>query len=430
MYDNKRYFLKIILTTIVASILVGIIGGSFREILNHIYMHEIAIIEYTKKEYHWILVVMLCVFVSGTMMALARYIVNFEPEAGGSGIQQVEAVFKGITKPSKGLTLVIKYIGGLLAMSSGAALGREGPTVQMAAIIGNLFSKIAKLKKCDQYLLYTAVAGGGLAVAFNAPLAGAVFIFEEVSKSVNLKRGIVGGISVAISTLSMWYFFGINYELDVKHIKLDIVSTIPSILIFSLFTGLFGKIYTKTTIGTLELVGNIKKLNEVVKSFIIGGIIGIFIYISPYFGGGGEIMTNKILNNELIITQLVVLFVVRMIISPISYAAKTPGGIFAPILLMGCIMGAAYVYIFDIDSEYLQYYCLLGMVGLFSSIVQAPITGVLLISEMSGDFSITVPLLIVSITSIAISKLFNNKPIYDILIEKTYDLKNVTSKPK
>lgn len=181
--------LRVLVVAAFAGALVGIVGGAFRAALNFIASHFLAFSTYLHTvDSEWFVPGFIVVgLITSICVGISRMLVRLEPSTIGSGIQHVEAVMHGVAKPSPFRALPIKFFGGLLSIGSGMALGREGPTVQMAAIIGSECGKLTRLKVVEQALLYTAVAGAGLSVAFNAPLSGIAFSFEEISKKSLLR---------------------------------------------------------------------------------------------------------------------------------------------------------------------------------------------------------------------------------------------------
>jgi chloride channel protein, CIC family len=126
---------------------------------------------------------------------VARWLVRrYAPETSGSGVQRVEAIIRGETGSLNAAVLPVKFVGGVLALGAGLALGREGPTVQMASVMGMFWARLFKLRRGDSRVLLAAGAGAGLAAAFNAPLAGAIFVFEELLRRFELR--------VAVATLA------------------------------------------------------------------------------------------------------------------------------------------------------------------------------------------------------------------------------------
>ena len=158
-----------------AGLFVGLIGGSFRWMLEYSGTLFSGMLTAWRDQSpaQWMPGWLLAMLIGATCVALARSLIRMAPEASGSGVQHVEAVMRHEASPARFRVLPIKYIGGILAMAPGMALGREGPTIQMAGVIGHVCGQISKLARADQFMLYTAVAGAGLSVAFNAPLAGA-----------------------------------------------------------------------------------------------------------------------------------------------------------------------------------------------------------------------------------------------------------------
>jgi CIC family chloride channel protein len=161
------------------------------------------------------------------------------------------------------------------------------------------------------------------------------------------------------------------------------------------------------------------------KAACIGGLVGALGYYEPLWVGGGELQAQTILLGQLSIATLVVLGLVRWSLGPLSYSAGTPGGIFAPLLLMGATIGALFAtgvnFIVPIDyAANTTAFALVGMAALFTSVVRAPLTGVLLIVEMSGNVSLIPPLLIGSVASALVATLMGGQPIYDSLRARMY----------
>src|SRR5271166_4621694 len=178
---NSRV-IRISTASVLAGICIGLVGGAFRYCLIAADNGRGALIVWA---HAWPYIGWLAPVALGLVGAAAARIlvVRFAPEAEGSGIQRVEAVFSGDVKPATRSIVPVKFFGGLLAMGSGLALGREGPTVQMGASLSALISRLLIKDDHDIRVIEAAGAGAGLAVAFNAPIGGSIFVFEELTSN-------------------------------------------------------------------------------------------------------------------------------------------------------------------------------------------------------------------------------------------------------
>lgn len=418
--ENKNISI-LILVSIVAGFFVGIIGGAFHYSIEWLYSFLLELLLYLRLQEWLISPLFLVMIISGACLAAARALVRLSPEASGSGIQHVEAVFKGLANPAPLKTLPIKFIGGLLAMAPGTALGREGPTVQMAAIIGTYFGKLAKLNLKDQFTLYSSVAGAGLAVAFNAPLSGIAFVLEEVSKKVTIENTLIVMAAVASSIFSFWYFFGNDLNFKITITKVPDYQSILWLTTLGVLCGSLGAFYNKSILWAIQEFNNYPKVMPEIRAGLVGSIIGIIVWNFPFAAGGGEVYAQNILNEALSPGILILLLFLRWIMGPLSYSAGTPGGLFAPILLLGAVVGSLFACglneVFGTQHE-IAYFGLVGMSALFAGVVRAPLTGVLLVTEMTNTTLLIVPLLSAAVAAVLTANLMKNEPIYDSLLKK------------
>ncbi len=411
---------RLLLVAAVAGVLVGFVGGAFRwclDALDVFLLHALDWLHAADRAngtpgWLW------AAAAAGLSVGLARLLVRLAPAAGGSGIQHVEAVMHDQASPAPLRTLPVKFIGGLLAIGPGLALGREGPTVQMAAVIGSQCGRLARMCKEDRFLLYTAVAGAGLSVAFNAPLAGAAFVIEEVARRVTLRRLLVTLTAVATSVTVFRAYFGNTTDFTVTLSQnLDLTRIVLMTLLGAL-CGLLGVAYNRSVVVGLNLFARVPVLPPEIKAVIGGAIVGLIAWLHPEWVGSGDHHVQTVLNGQLAIQALVVLLIVRWFLGVLSYSLGVPGGLFAPLLLVGTIVGALWALGLESLSG-LQFdgtaFAMIGMAAFFAGVVRAPFTGILLAVEMSGNIVLMIPLLLASVAAVAVASALGNPPIYDTL---------------
>ena len=352
--------------------------------------------------------------------ALARWlVVRFAPTAGGSGVQRVEAVFRGESKPLPHDVLLVKFFGGLLAIGSGLALGREGPTVHMGASLSSTISRFLVKNDEDARIVMAAGAGAGLAVAFNAPIGGSVFVFEELSSTFTpwLLMGTLAAATFAVWAMRL--FLGNHLDFVVSQVSLTAMWKGWPFLVLGGMLGTVGALYNSTIIGLLRVCDRLIRIPTVLRAALIGATVGLLAWFAPAMVGGGDNLTQGVLSGHYGLTALAGIFVLRFVIGPWSYAAEAPGGLFAPMLLLGASFGA-------LLGEALSYFlpslgispvacAVVGMATLFTACVRAPLTGVILTVEMTGRGDLTVVLLGASLVAMVVATLLGSEPIYETL---------------
>jgi len=421
--DFNPGLVRLLAIAAIAGILVGAIGGAFHWLLDLGlpwflgWTHSLR-----DSAPAWLPAWLIAMVVAGLSIGLARYLVKFAPQASGSGVQHIEAVMRNQATPAPGGALLVKFFGGLLAMVPGMALGREGPTIQMAAVIGSLCGKFFRLPKVDQSLLYASVAGCGLSVAFNAPVAGIIFVIEEVAKRISVRQVLVTVIAVVTGITVYRYLFGGKLIFSVSGIVEPKAFELLFYLLLGLIMGALGVFYNSCILfGLNRFTETAPNAKPWIKAGIIGTLIGLLGYVLPDSVGGGEHQVNVLLAGQFSLQTLLALLVIRWLLGPLSYSAGTPGGLFAPLLLTGSILGALFAILINTTSGLAldpAAFALVAMSAFFTGIVRAPLTGILLICEMSGTVTLMLPLLLSSVGAMVTASLLRGEPIYDSLRER------------
>jgi CIC family chloride channel protein len=353
--------------------------------------------------------------------ALSAFLVRrFSPDAAGSGIPHVETVIAAQTPPAPFALVPVKFFGGILAIGSGLALGREGPCVQMGATIAYFVGR--RRDWPDRQALLAAGAGAGLAAAFNAPFAGAAFVLEELLRRFETRNAIaaLGASMSAIVVARM--FTGAAPDFAIPPLPYPSAGDNLLCLGLGLFAGLLGAIYNRVLVDALDIADGLKRIPVELRAGLVGAAVGALAWFAPGLVGGGDLMTQNLLNGATPFALLPLLFAIRLFLSCASYAAGTPGGLFAPLLLLGAQMGFFFGALFYPDlpapNVHAILFAVVGMAALFSAVVRAPLTGMILVTEMTGNSIELLPMLAACFTAMALATLLGGAPVYDWLKER------------
>ena len=281
--DSMRGSVHICVTAIVAGVLIGFVGGAFRWCLQTADDLRIDFVDWAHKlpGPGW-LVPMAAAAAGATLAAL---IVRWEPLAAGSGIQHVEAVFRGEARPPLIRLLPAKFVGGVLSIGSGLVLGREGPTVHMGAAIGAEAARRARLPDSEVRMMQTALGGAGLAVAFNAPIGGTLFTLEEVTKSFRVKTVLATLFSAVAAVGCSRLVLGNHADFQVEPVGAPALAWLPLFVVFGLLTGCLGAVYNGLVLWFLDHVAAIRRIPTLAKAAVIGAIIGFAMFVYSARGG-------------------------------------------------------------------------------------------------------------------------------------------------
>lgn len=419
--EASRGLMLLCLLAAGAGVCVGFIGGAFRWCLRRADSFRETILEWSHGIPYvgWLVpvaLVSLC-----TMLAVM--IVQRVPLAAGSGIQHVEAVFRGEAQPPRLVLVPARFVGGMLAIGSGLVLGREGPTVHMGAAIGAEAGRRARLSVPDVRLLQTSTAGAGLAVAFNAPIGGALFVCEEVTKSFRLRTVLPTLFGVAVAVACSRLVMGDRPDFAVGAVPSPGIELLPLFVVFGLLTGILGIAYNRLILGMLDRVARLRRIPPTAIGAMIGAVIGAVLFLNPLVGGGGDTVSQILVGGRTLAMPILLLYlVVRFFTGPLSYAAGTPGGLFAPLLALGALWGSLFAglacLIPGVDAGVTVAMATVGMAAFFGAVVRAPFTGMVIVVEMTAVTSVLVPMLAATAAAVAVATLGGSAPIYDSLRER------------
>ncbi len=413
---------KLTLLSLLTGAVIGLVIGCFRLALDHMNAARTETIAWA---HQWPVLgfVLVCASVAATTALAASLVQRSGQPAAGSGIPHVEAVIEGTLPAAPLLLLPVKFVGGLLAIGGGLALGREGPSVQMGANLAQFCGSTFRLPTTDRIALFASGAGAGLAVAFNAPMAGSVFVLEELVRRFDIRIAIaaLGASCSAIAVASL--LLGQQPDFNVAELPVPSSWTGPIFGLLGILAGLAGVAYNRLIIKTCALFDGLTRWRPEFRALLIGALVGALAWFAPDMVGGGDEISQQVLVGGIGLAALPLIFAVRFVLGPLSYAAGTPGGLFAPILALGACLGLGFGLLcpqFVADSGATPItFAIAGMAAFLTATVRAPVTGMILIFEMTGAFNQALPMLWASFAAMAVPTLMGNSPIYDSMKART-----------
>lgn len=367
----------------------------------------------------WLFPVLLTAVGATLAVALTR---RYAPEAAGSGIPHLEAVLQHLRKLDWKRVLPVKFIGGTLAIGSGLALGREGPSVQMGGAVADAVARLLKVSKRERLTLISAGAGAGLAAAFNAPLAGLVFVLEEVRR--DFQPIVFGAAFVASVTADIVARVGAGQfpVFSVPAYPVPPLQALPFFAILGILAGGLGVLFNRTLLLSGKWFANIPGRFALVAAGVVGGLLGLVSWFSPTLIGSGHVLAEEALHGDLVLTVLPALFFLRLVFTSASYGTGAPGGIFAPLLALGALLGLMVGQLAQMAAPQVvtlpAVFAVVGMAAFFTAVVRAPLTGIMLIIEMTGNYSQMLPLLASCFCAYAVAELLRDLPIYEALLQR------------
>ncbi len=359
---------------------------------------------------------------------------TFAREAAGSGVQEIEGAMEGLREVRWRRVLPVKFVGGVLALSSGLVAGREGPTIHMGASIAQAISERMGLTQAELRGLLAAGAAAGLAAAFNAPLAAILFVIEETRKQFRytFRSYTAVIIASAASAVGMELVGGTAPPLRLDNAEMPL-SLIPAFLMLGVLLGGLGILFNRTLLFMLDWTAATFRRASFVPALAVGAAAGALAIVFPQAVGGGELIIPGFVTGNLAVTTLLVLGIVRFVGAMVSYPVGVPGGIFAPLLTIATVFGllaaALLNMIVPLPPLAAAAFAIAAMGGLFSATIRAPLVGVVLAAELTGGYALLLPLIVTCVTANAVAQALGGRPVYELLLERTLRLSGQTMPP-
>ncbi|EBO6197872.1 H(+)/Cl(-) exchange transporter ClcA [Salmonella enterica] len=420
--------LAILLMAAVVGTLTGLVGVAFEKAVSWVQNMRIgALVQVADHAFLlWPLA-----FILSALLAMVGYFLvrKFAPEAGGSGIPEIEGALEELRSVRWWRVLPVKFIGGMGTLGAGMVLGREGPTVQIGGNLGRMVLDVFRMRSAEaRHTLLATGAAAGLSAAFNAPLAGILFIIEEMRPQfrynlISIKAVFTG---VIMSSIVFRIFNGEAPIIEVGKLSDAPVNTLWLYLILGIIFGCVGPVFNSLVLRTQDMFqrfhgGEIKKW--VLMGGAIGGLCGILGLIEPEAAGGGFNLIPIAAAGNFSVGLLLFIFITRVVTTLLCFSSGAPGGIFAPMLALGTLLGTA----FGMAAAVLfpQYhleagtFAIAGMGALMAASVRAPLTGIVLVLEMTDNYQLILPMIITCLGATLLAQFLGGKPLYSTILART-----------
>jgi chloride channel protein, CIC family len=347
---------------------------------------------------------------------------KFFPDVRGSGVPQTEAAYHLHAGQIPGRVPIGKFLTGVLCIGSGHSLGREGPSVQIGGGLASVIGRFVRLPPARIRDLVPVGAAGALAAAFNTPVAAVLFALEEIIGDMNaplLGSTVVASVAAVVVERSI---LGNEPLFRVPAYHLEHPAELLAYALLGVIGGGVSLVFCKLLLGLRRAFLALPRWSRIAQPAFGGMVIGAVVIAVPQVLGVGYEYVDQALNGGLVLKTMLLLAVVKLCATVVSYTSGNAGGIFAPSLYIGAMTGGALGIVVHRIAPFPTAdpgaYALVGMGTLFAGIIRAPMTSVLMIFEITQDYQILVPLMVANLLSFVISRRYQPTPVYHALLEQ------------
>ena len=404
----------------------GLVGYVFGISINKIHNLKEYIITNTSTD-NIIIKIIISIIISIFLIIMSLLITKkVSPETKGSGIPQIEGAMEHKMPILWKRSLPTKFITGVLSLSSGLVIGKAGPILYMGSAIGKMYSCILKLNNERTHIFIASGAAAGISASFNAPITGVLFVIEAMRahfkfKFLSLQCIIISSIS---SNVISRIFLGQKSLIQIPKIHTIPISNLWCFIIFGILFGIMGVVFNKYFIFFIDFFKNMKTKSYWTSVTIIATAFGIISITYPYITGAGYNIIYTSIFDHIPIWIIIFIFILRFFTTLISNGLGICGGFFEPMLALGTVFGI----IFDhVSHEFFPLisistppmaFALAGMSSLFCATVGAPITGIILVVELTHNYDLLLPMIISALFASVTSYLMGGQPIYETLLKR------------
>jgi chloride channel protein, CIC family len=352
-------------------------------------------------------------------LAVAVLVIYVFPRARGSGVNQTKSAVYVSNGYIPFNTVIGKFICCALAIGSGQSLGPEDPSLQMGAGIASLIGRRLRLSQEKIRLIAPVGAAAGLAAAFNAPISAVLFVLEEVIGTWS--AGVLGAIVLAAisSVVTMRAFLGPESMFRVPPFRVAKPGDLLAYVALGIVGGLASLIFLKWLAHARPRMQSLPRWTQHFQPAVAGLLIGLIGIPLPQVMGAGYPIIDQAMHGQFTWKLLLVLAALKILTTGFSFLSGTPGGMFAPCLFIGAMLGGAVgaieQHFFPALPGTVGTFALVGMGTFFAGFLRVPITSVFMVIEVSGNYTAILPVMISSLIAYGISRSYFKVPLFDLL---------------
>ncbi len=410
---------------ILCSALVGVVAGlgaaSFFAALNYVEYHVLGgVVGYIQPDagteisgheavmppaMNWWLVLLIPT-IGGLLCGIIVY--GLAPEAEGHGTDGMVGSFHRLRGEIRARVPLVKAVASILTIGSGGSAGREGPIAQIGSGFGSVLASKLGMSDSQRRQLLLAGAAGGIGAIFRAPLGGALFVVEVLyaSTAIEFTAIVPCVISSVVAYTVFVSFFGTSSAFTIEHITFHGFKELPSYLVFAVLCALVGFIYVSVFYGLRNRFFRRIPLPNAFKPALGGLLLGLIALELPHVMSGGYGWIQQAIDGNLLVETMLLLALAKIVATSLTISSGGSGGVFAPSLFIGAMLGGAYgFYVHQLYPELVpqpEAYILVGMGGFFAGVAKVPLTALIMVSEMCGSYDLLAPLMLVSIVNVAV----------------------------
>ena len=374
------------------------------------------------------IVLILTVIILGLFMG---FIIKKYPMIKGSGVSQIKGKFMKKLDMTPWPELPLKFLGGVLNISAGLSVGREGPSVQIGAYIGSAFEKIGKTSHIERVCLVTSGAAAGLAATFGAPFAGIVFAIEDLHQYLSplLLTCVMLGAFAGDLTASLFFKQGAIF--DFHGLQLFPIKYFGWLILMGAAAALIGHLFKKSIYTSQKMYGKLKippQFSPLIP-YLISVPVCLFF---PLAASGGDHLIEALAEHSVPLSMLVLILAAKIIFTGLSAGSGAIGGIFVPLLSCGALTGIIFsnilVYFNLIEAQYAVNLMVFAMAAFFTTVIKAPVTAIVLLAETSGNLFHLGGLVLTTAAAYITANIIKSPPNDEVLLKQILNSEDFATK--
>ena len=357
------------------------------------------------------------------MLLVVSRLVTWEPDTSGSGIPQIDAEVAGRKDSPWARVIPAKFAEGTLVALSGLSMGREGPSVQLGGMSGKAVSRALRRGRGEERLLVTCGAAAGMSAAFHAPFTGVLFALEEIHKEFTapliisvMCSAIVSDI-VASQVLGLSPVLALAFAADLPQVDYLLVG------LLGVVCGVLGALHNRGMFACQDLFSHVRGHLPAARLVVPFALAGVAAFAWPELMCGGDAIVERLLEpGGLALGGLLALLLGKYVFTTVCFGSGAPGGTLFPLVVMGALLGGAFARAAEaalgLDGAFFQNFVALGVAGLFSGVVRAPVTAVVLVFELTGSLDALLSASLVSVAAYVTSSVTGTDSFYEHLLAR------------